>query len=225
MFEIVPAFAVPMIFTRLPDCEALNQELAELFESKVAEGDRYRNPDPFTHRNAGVFESNFRLFDWPQACVQELRKFCLASVYRTMRELCGYDTAMLQRLHEATEAWFHVTRKGGYFGPHNHPMHSWSGVYCVQHPAGDEGQQSGEFTAINPHAMHTMYMDYGNLNLRQPYHMSNRMLRLKSGDLVLFPSWLLHEVTPYEGEQARITVAFNCRFRLAGARPAEVPVG
>ena len=225
MFEIAPAFAVPMVFCKYPEPADLNAELEQLFVAKLGEGDRYRNPDPFTHRNEALFESNFRLFDWPQECVQRLRKFCLSNVYRALRELNGYDTATLQRLHSATEAWFHVTDKGGFFGPHNHPMHSWSGVYCVNHPAGDEGRRSGEFTAINPFAMNTMYIDYGNANLRQPYHMGNRMLRLNAGELVLFPSWLLHEVTPYEGEGRRITVAFNCRFQLAGAKPAEVPIG
>ena len=50
-------------------------------------------------------------------------------------------------------------------------------------------------------------------------------LRLQAGELVLFPSWLLHEVLPYEGDDVRITVAFNVRFMLAGAQPAEVPIG
>ena len=38
---------------------------------------------------------------------------------------------------------------------------------------------------------------------------------------MLFPSWILHDVKPYEGEGERITVAFNCWFsteRRAAAR-------
>jgi len=113
MFLIEPMFAVPAAHAQMPDCEALNAELRELFLAKQAEGDRYRNPDPFTHRNEALFESNFRLFDWPQECVQALRRFCLSNLYRTIGELNGYDTAMRRRRHIATEAWFHVTRKGG----------------------------------------------------------------------------------------------------------------
>ena len=147
------------------------------------------------------------------------------AVYRTVRELNGYDMDTLKRLHTATEAWFHVTRKGGYFGPHNHPMHSWSGVYCVSHGGDDPASDSGKFTLINPHAMNTMYIDYGIAHMRNPYHMGNRMLRLQAGDLILFPSWMLHEVLPYEGDDLRITVAFNVRFMLQGAKPEEVPIG
>ena len=224
-YELSAVFAVPFVYAQVPDCEELNAELRQLFEAKVGEGDRYRNPTPFTHRNEALFESNFRLFDWPQPCVQKLRELCLGAVYRTVRELNGYDMDTLKRLHTATEAWFHVTRKGGYFGPHNHPMHSWSGVYCVSHGGDDPASDSGKFTLINPHAMNTMYIDYGIAHMRNPYHMGNRMLRLQAGDLILFPSWMLHEVLPYEGDDLRITVAFNVRFMLHGATPDEVPIG
>ena len=225
MFQIQPMFSVPFVLAHLPDSQQMNAELRELFLARAAEGDRYRNPEPFTHRNAQLFESNFRLFDWPQPCVRKLHDFCMATLYRTVGELNGYDLETLRRLHVANEAWFHVTRKHGYFGPHNHPLHSWSGVYCVTHAGDDPESDSGKLTFISPHASHTMFVDMANIRFKGTYHMGNRMLRLKAGDLVLFPSWVLHEVLPYEGDDVRITVAFNSRFQLEGARPAEVPIG
>ncbi len=36
---------------------------------------------------------------------------------------------------------------------------------------------------------------------------------MRPGDLLVFPSYVQHEVTPYFGEQPRITVAANCSFR------------
>lgn len=225
MYQLGPMFAVPAAFAKMPECAELNRELRELFLARAAEGARYRNPDPFTHRNEALFESNFRLFDWPQPCVRKLRDFCHANVYRTIRELSDYDTDTLMRLHVADEAWFHVTRRGGYFGPHNHPMHSWSGVYCVAHEGDDPESDSGKLTMINPHAMATMYVDMAMFKMKPPYSLANRMLRLSPGDLVIFPSWVLHEVLPYEGDDVRITVAFNMRFRLEGVMPAEMPIG
>ena len=224
MFQLAPVFAVPMVLAKLPDCDALNAELRALFLARAGD-ERYRNPDPFTHRNAALFESNFRLFDWPQDSVQRLNKFCLSTLYGAIRELNGYDLETLQRLHVATEAWFHVTRRGGYFGPHNHPLHSWSGVYCVSHDGDDPASDSGKLNLINPHSTSTMYFDMGIAKMKAPYAMAHRMLRLAAGDLVLFPSWMLHEVLPYEGDDVRITVAFNARFLLQGATPADVPIG
>ena len=44
--------------------------------------------------------------------------------------------------------------------------------------------------------------------------MTGKSYRLRAGQLVLFPSWFNHEVLPYRGQGERITVAFNCWFRL-----------
>lgn len=225
MYQLEPMFAVPVARSRLQDCEQLNGELRELFLARAAEGDKFRNPDPFVHRNEALFESNFRLFDWPQPCVAKLRDQCWKTLYRLVGDLNGYDLETLRRLHVASESWFHLARKGAYFGPHNHPMHSWSGVYCVSHDGDDPEGDSGRLTMINPHAMSTMYVDMASFRMKLPYGMGHRPIRLLPGDLVLFPSWLLHHVTPYEGSGVRITVAFNARFRLEGAQPADVPLG
>lgn len=225
MFQIAPVFAAPMVTAKLENPERLNAELRELFLARAAEGDKYRNPDPLTYRNAALFESHFGLFDWPQECVRTLRDFCWKTLYRAIGELNGYDVDTLRRLHIANEAWFHVTRHGGYFGPHNHPLHSWSGVYCVCHEGDDPQSDSGKLTFINPFSTNTMFLDMAVAKFQRPYSASNLMLRLEPGQLVLFPSWMLHEVLYYEGDDARITVAFNARFKFEGVPKPNYPVG
>ena len=37
-------------------------------------------------------------------------------------------------------------------------------------------------------------------------------LRLSEGQMIVFPSYLYHEVTPFYGRDLRITVATNCWF-------------
>lgn len=224
MFEVVPAFAVPLVFARMPDCEALNAQLCELFLAR-AQDDSYRHPTPLVKRNEALFESNFRLFDWPQASVQRLRTFCLGSLYGAVGQLNGYDAETLRRLHVATEAWFHVTRRGGYFGAHNHPLHSWSGVYCVSHGSDDPASDSGRLVMLNPYALGTGYIDMGSAHLKFPYGAAHQRYRLEPGQLVLFPSWLLHEVMPFEGDEPRITVAFNARFQMQGVQRPNLPIG
>ncbi len=224
MFEISPAFAVPLVFAVMPDCDALNAELRELFLAR-SQDDSYSHPTPLVQRNAALFESNFRLFDWPQASVQKLRTFCLSNLYRAVGELNGYDMETLKRLHVATEAWFHVTRRGGYFGAHNHPLHSWSGVYCVSHGSDDPASDSGRLVMLNPFALGTGYIDMGSAQLKLPYGAAHRRYRLAPGQLVLFPSWLQHEVLPFEGDEPRITVAFNARFQLQGVQRPNLPIG
>jgi hypothetical protein len=158
MAQITPMFAVPMVSRHLEDCAALNAELEALFLAREAEGDRYRHPEPLVE-SRGLFESNFRLFDWPHDCVRRLRDFCWSTLYGAIGDLNGYDDPTLLRLQMADESWFHITRGGGYF------------------------------------------------------------------ELLLFPSWLQHDVLPYEGNTHRIRVAFNARFAMAGVEPRQVPLG
>lgn len=215
MFEIRPSFAVPMIWVRRDDTDGLNAELRELFLEREKEGGKYANPNPYTQRNQQLFESNFDLFKWPEPCIVRLREFCWNALMRTVAELNGYDVKMMQRLRVGADAWFHVTRRGGYFGIHNHPMASWSGVYCVTSGAHDADKpDSGLLNFINPFVMNTMFVDAGNAQMREPFSTHSRSFRLEAGQLVMFPSWMLHEVKPFHGDGERVTVAFNCWFHV-----------
>ncbi|MBS0576495.1 MAG: hypothetical protein JSS45_08750 [Proteobacteria bacterium] len=215
MPQISTLFAVPFGFGRHPRPEPLNTALRELFIAREAEGARWANPNPYTIRNAQLFESHFDLFTWPEPCINELRRFCLGELLRLVGEINGYDEASLQRIDIATDAWFHITRSGGHFGVHNHPMAAWSGVYCVSPGRHDPAQtDSGRLSFINPYSTCSMYLDAGNAQQRNPYQFSNYGFDLVPGQLVLFPSWVLHHVMPFYGQGERITVAFNCSFRL-----------
>src|SRR5699024_9532199 len=103
-----------------------------------------RNPDEFVYRNEELWESNFSLFNWPEPAVQELKQFCLSQLYHTIGEINGSGAETLQKMHYGLELWLHVTRRGGFFGTHNPPNHSWSGVYCVAHDGDDPDSDSGK---------------------------------------------------------------------------------
>lgn len=215
--EIAHAFAVPLATAHLPNSGPLNQQLRELFLTRETKGDLYANPEPRVKRNRTLFESRFDLFEWPESCVQQLKRFCLGQLYQVFQGLNGYEPQQMQQIHFGLEAWFHITRGGGYFAAHNHPNHSWSGVYCVQHDGDDPESDSGKLCFLNPIPESNMYVDAANVRLQRPFSGAPLRLRLKPGQLVLFPSWMLHEVMPYEGSSERITVAFNARFRYTGS--------
>ena len=215
MIEVTPFFAVPFGFARLENCTALNSELHELFMQRAAQGSRYANPRPLTQRNRQVFESEFELFRWPEPCVQQLKEFCWSHMLQMIGALNGYDGATIERLLIYNEAWFHVTRRGGFFALHNHPNASWSGVYCVDPGEHDADKpESGLLSFVSPAVITSMHMDAATANLRDPFAPNIRAVRLAPGQLVVFPSWILHDVKPFQGEGARITVAFNCWFEL-----------
>lgn len=215
MPKIYPMFAAPFSFSKLEDCTSLNDELRRLFLAREQRGELYANPNPLALRNQKLFESNFDLFKWPEPCIQRLRAFCWAELMQMVCELNQYERTLAERIKISADAWFHITRHGGFFGLHNHPMASWSGVYCVSVGRDDAKQpESGLLTFVNPFVMTTMFVDAGTAQMQPPFSTASRSYRLQPGQLVIFPSWVLHEVKPYHGEGERITVAFNTWFHV-----------
>jgi uncharacterized protein (TIGR02466 family) len=219
--DIVNLFAVPVAFSRHPAPAPLNKSLKEHLCALEQTG-RSANPRPLTQRNAAVFESNFDLFRDPNPAVQSLKAFCWEQLLSVVGRLNGYDHPTLMRLGIYNDCWFHITRRGGFFGLHNHPNSSWSGVYCVDPGRPDSGNKaSGSLSFINPMIAGAMHMDAGVAKMRLPYACQIGGVSLEPGQLVLFPSWLLHEVKPFEGDGERITIAFNCWFTLPDAQPGQ----
>ena len=213
--EINPMFAVPFGQDQHPDAETLNAELKALLLARENQGARYANPAPSLKQQHGVFESDFNLFAWPEACIQQLRQFCWGALGRMIQESNGYSAEEMQRLQIFSHTWFHVTRHGGFTILHTHPMASWSGVYCVDPGrTPDDRPESGVLRFHNPHHYSNYFLDAGNARLRAPYHHGTWNVRFQPGQLVLFPSWLQHEVMPFYGDDERITIAFNCWFGM-----------
>ena len=204
-------FAAPVASRTLEDSAALNAELEKLLLER--ENSQYRNPHPTHFEQKEVFESNFDMFRWQEPCVQALRSFVLDSVFELVADLNAYSAADMGKLQLHNHTWFHVTRHGGSFVAHNHPMASWSAVYCVR--AGEavpERRDSGVLRFLDHRPGSNMFMDPANVKLRMPFNFGHYSMRLAPGQLVLFPSYLVHEVAPFMGSDTRITVASNCWF-------------
>ena len=209
--QLRSAFAVPFGEARLPSCERLNRDLEALFLAR--ETDEYRNPTPSHIPQAEMFESRFNLFRWPEACIRELRTFVLNSVGETVMLASNLKPEELARLKMHNHTWYHVTRYAGSFVAHNHPLASWSAVYCVRpgervpdHP------DSGILRFHDIRAGAGAYLDAANRHLHQPFAVKSLEMRLEAGQVVVFPSYVLHEVSPFYGRDTRITVASNCWF-------------
>ncbi len=209
--SVRPAFAVPIGEARLVPCERLNAELEALFLAR--ENEEYRNPTPSHIPQAETFESRFNLFRWAEPCVQELRRFVLDSVARTVIETTSLKAEDLARLKLHNHTWFHISRYAGSFIAHNHPLASWSAVYCVRPgEAVPEQPESGLLRFFDPRQGAEAYSDPTNMSLRWSFAPKFLQMRLEPGALVVFPSYLFHEVTPFYGPDTRITVASNCWF-------------
>ena len=211
ILTVTSLFAVPFAEARLEPCERLNRELEELFLDR--ENDENRNPTPSHIPQEETFESRFNLFRWPEACVQELRRFVLDAVGRTVIETTTLSAADMARLTFQNHTWFHISRYAGSFIAHIHPLASWSAVYCVRAGARAPGHPaSGVLRFFDTRQGAGAYLDPANAPLRRPYALRPLEVRLQEGQVIVFPSYVFHEVAPFYGPDRRITVASNCWF-------------
>ena len=207
-------FQTPFYLSQYPQPEFLNDELRKLILQQATEGDRYANPRVSSNQ-VEIFESHFDWFKDPAPCVKELRKFFLFGVMHAARHANDYTLDQCKKLQVMTDAWFHVTRFGGYISTHNHPNASWSAVYMV-----DAGEQppdlpkGGVLSFKDPRMNANMHHDPGNDHWIRSFHLGSVNQELKPGELLVFPSFIQHEVTPYFGSKPRISVAANCHFTL-----------
>ena len=207
--QITPYFSVPFGYTHFENPQPVCDELAALFLAREATGDAYRNHIR-RDTQVGLFESAFDLHMWPDPPVQRVFAFIHESLARIVQQLNAYPPDVYERLVFNYHSWFHVTRNGGHQGVHNHPMASWSGIFCVDpgdSPADDPS--SGCVRFIDPRPGAGMYSDAGNQSLKGQYHQGGQQIRHETGRLLLFPSYLMHEIFTYRGSRPRIVIAFN----------------
>lgn len=195
----------------LPDMQQLNLRLRELFLAWEADTARQRLSEPTPVIKVGVYESDFHLFSRDDRDLKVLATGCLQHLGYLVAQLNGYSNEEMARLRIYHHSWYHITRNGGYTAAHNHPMASWSGVYCVD--PGDAPASgvvnNGTLRFLDIRTIGNAYIDQGNAYLCNPYSIADLAFDLQPGMLLLFPSYMVHEVAPYFGQRERITVAFN----------------
>lgn len=110
---------------------------------------------------------------------------------------------------EVTGCWANISPPGDGHRPHTHPNNYLSGVYYVQT---QEGANTISFDDPRPqtNVLAPVTSEITDENAGQ-IHITTR-----DGMLILFPSWLQHQVPRNKSHQARISVAFNIMFSRFG---------
>lgn len=208
---INPVFATPIAEVMLPGMEATNARLRSLFLEWEADVKRQRLSEPTAVIKVGVYESDFHLFRRDHPDLKQLANQCLQYLGLLVAQLNGYSNEEMARLRIYQHSWYHITRDKGYTAAHNHPMASWSGVYCVDpgDPAPAGVTNNGSLRFLDSRTTAHNYIDMGNAYLNDRFAVADIAYNLQAGMLLIFPSHVVHEVAPYFGERERITVAFN----------------
>ncbi len=102
-----------------------------------------------------------------------------------------------------TTCWANVMHDGTYHGLHLHPLSVISGTYYVSLPSG-----SPAIKFEDPRLQNFMHAPPRKLNVR-PMNRTHVEVNAKPGSLVLFESWLRHEVPMHGGRSPRVSISFN----------------
>lgn len=195
--DLVLVFPTPIIKRTVPGAEAINRRLSEI----VLE--REERDLGEAKSNQGGWQSKADLLDWPYPEIEQVKRWIADAV----KAMTAYTTGKPNVSGNLdVMAWANVNRFGDYNKPHSHPESMWSGVYYIRAgtPNADR-PSSGIIEFIDPRVAVEMIAVPGG-----PFD-GRYKVRPEAGLILVFPSWLLHFVNPYLGEDPRISIAFNAR--------------
>lgn len=107
------------------------------------------------------------------------------------------------------DSWYHITKDRGYHDMHFHGNSSFCGIYYLDVGECDLVNANGVNRFLSPFVPSTDDIDQG-------YAWWSREfldIEPKDGKLVIFPGYLYHNATPYQGNKDRLIFAFNSQIR------------
>ena len=194
-------FATPLLRYRVPDAANFNAALlAEAATLRAA-------TDGVAKSNRGGWHSEGNIFDHDAPCIATLRAHvdsALADANATIGSKADPDSLRLKLF-----GWMNANPKGAFNAPHTHPGAHWSGVYYVAQPDVDEGN-SGMIEFVDPRTD----LPQWRVLKAAPFRLKKK-LRPQPGEMILFPSYLVHWVYPNETDGERVSIAFNATYKTA----------
>ncbi len=131
------------------------------------------------------------------AALERLLDRHVAAFARTLDfDLTGRRLAM-------TDCWANIMPRGVTHGLHLHPLATISGTYYVQVPRGSVGIK------FEDPRLDRMMAAPPRRSRSRPSNRAWVLLDARPGQLVLFESWLRHEVPANPGRGERVSVSFN----------------
>ena len=204
MADVRRLFSTPLAVEMVDDLS-----LRESLRTAIA-AERERDPAGISVSNLGGWHSNTAMLAWGGEPARRLAAIAVA-----MAETLTIDpkSPAKSRYGWRADMWANVSRRGHANQYHVHPGSFWSAVFCLDdgYAGSDDPALGGELQLLDPR-MPAVRMAAPDLALRDAdgqMQYSELLIRLRSGLLVMFPSWLQHGVRPFNNDGERITVALN----------------
>lgn len=135
-------------------------------------------------------------------CFASLTAFFTGELDKFSREF-GYD--MIKYRPVITKMWANIQYEQGTHAKHIHRNSVFSGVYYIKTPP-----QSSAIKFHDPKLVARMAeVEVAEVNILN--HLE-APIEAKEGHVVIFPSYLAHEVTVHKSSEPRVSVAFNANL-------------
>ena len=181
---ITPMFSTPIYYAKTG--YTVGEEVVDMLK------------DGFEITRTGSYENNdYEILKRPE--FSELKKVISDHMDAFWYQVLSYN----HYKWEFTTTWVNKNPRGTYHNLHKHPNSVVSGVYYIDVPENSSG-----LTFHDPRERH-LRLKPSNEN---EFTATQAVVSVSSGDIVLFPSDIYHEVTKNESDGVRISLAFNTWF-------------
>ncbi len=195
-------FATPVAAISVPDASERNGRLRAMIL------ERRRDYPSIQSSNAGGWHSTRDIAAWGGGDVTDLLAIACSAACRLTADRFG------QPIEPAwtVQAWANVNGAGDANIAHYHAGSFWSGTYYVDDGgAADDASLGGAFEMIDPRgatpAMYAPALRFAGEDGQSAG--AAETVQPRPGLMMLFPSWLMHQVRPYRGTGLRVSIAFN----------------
>jgi uncharacterized protein (TIGR02466 family) len=204
--QLASLFWTPVAMHEHPGLESMNKEITDIL---VAESESIPS---VAVSNVGGWHSKYDLMTRPEACFQKLGELIIASARETTAAVAKSGGGRALQVTAKADMWAMVMRNGDYTVPHAHADCHWASVYYAD--AGDAGDaadpKSGRIAFVDPRLG---YLPIPGLEMV----LANFEVNPKTGQLLLFPGWLMHYVHAYRGKRPRVSLSCNVTFEVVGS--------
>lgn len=191
-------FPIPLYRYRVEE-PGVNERLAK----EIAQ--RRKSEQGLENRNRLGWQSVHDFFQRKEEGHVQLARLFAETMKKTIQDLD--QQADFSKFNVLMNGWLNVNPPGGYNSPHQHSEAHLSGVYYVDVPK-SKSDSGGAIEFLSPHPVRLLS------TLIKSQMFSDRIrVQPKAGDLIIFPSQLLHWVHPNDSGNPRVTVAFNAMIQ------------
>ena len=194
----IPAFAQPIAVFDLDLDDTFNADLEKYI---LGLKDLYKYS---ARTNVGGWRNQGNLLHGRHPRLVELEKMIKLAAVAFLKS-CSIDLPTEGKFI-SVNAWANVNETGHYNSPHRHLGADVCGSYYVTQPSG-ESKTSGNIEFLDNRNIAPQQQRFGG-----PVFRTAISLKPNPGQLIVFPSFLTHWVTPTESSDPRIVIAWNARI-------------